>query len=140
MNSRSLLWSSQKLIHTLNPSNTNRIYHMLSHSHYHSLLARSDINSLIASKWMPQINFHMAFHQSPNSNKEEKSVPRLFIIQNPITWLTNKLDFAMLRSSWDPQFDEAEFRRGTKQVCQEHNLVIIFMIIRTGAWFFGVTE
>lgn len=49
--------------------------------------------------------------------KYEKQLPTLIYIQNPITWMINKIDFKMLRSAWDPEFDESEFRRGSIQVC-----------------------
>jgi hypothetical protein len=59
-------------------------------------------------------SFH---HTSENYEKEKKPLPKLLYVQNPITWLVIKLDFRMLKQTWDPQFDEYEFRRGTVQVC-----------------------
>lgn len=61
----------------------------------------------IISRW-----FH---HTSENSAKEKQSVPKVLYMQNPVAWLVNKLDFGMLKRTWDPHFDESEFRRGTKQ-------------------------
>jgi hypothetical protein len=55
-------------------------------------------------------------HTSENYGKEKQPVPKLLYMQNPVTWLVNKLDFGMLKQTWDPHFDESEFRRGTKQV------------------------
>ncbi|KAK9511490.1 hypothetical protein O3M35_000134 [Rhynocoris fuscipes] len=48
------------------------------------------------------------------SNVVQKPLPRLLYIQNPIVWLTNKLDFRYLKN-WDPAFNESEFTRGARQ-------------------------
>lgn len=61
----------------------------------------------IVSRW-----FH---HTSENFGKENHPVPKAFYMQNPIAWLVNKLNFGMLKRTWDPHFDESEIRRGTKQ-------------------------
>ncbi|XP_066990973.1 m-AAA protease-interacting protein 1, mitochondrial isoform X2 [Anabrus simplex] len=60
---------------------------------------------------------HRRYHENDDQGKpsEKRPVPKLLYMQNPLTWLVNKLDFGMLRRTWDPQFDESEFRRGTKQ-------------------------
>lgn len=49
-------------------------------------------------------------------NPKAKKVPKLILLQNPFTWLMAKIDFRVLRSIWDPQFVEADFKLGTKQV------------------------
>uniref|UniRef100_A0A170XSL8 Uncharacterized protein n=1 Tax=Triatoma infestans TaxID=30076 RepID=A0A170XSL8_TRIIF len=43
-----------------------------------------------------------------------KPLPRLLYMQNPMVWLTNKLDFRYLKN-WDPNFSETEFTRGARQ-------------------------
>lgn len=48
--------------------------------------------------------------------KKKKRVPKLILIQNPLTWLMIKIDFSVLRNIWDPGFQEKEFKFGTKQV------------------------
>lgn len=55
-------------------------------------------------------------HSSENCGKKQQPVPKLLYIQSPVAWLVNKLNFRMLKWTWDPHFDESEFRRGTKQV------------------------
>lgn len=47
---------------------------------------------------------------------DKKRVPKLILIQNPFTWLMIKIDFGVLRTVWDPDFVEKEFKFGTKQV------------------------
>lgn len=54
-------------------------------------------------------------NRSNNGYTHQKQVPTLLYIQNPITWLINKIDFKMLKNAWDPDFDENEFKRGTIQ-------------------------
>ncbi|KAL0274601.1 UNVERIFIED_CONTAM: hypothetical protein PYX00_002696 [Menopon gallinae] len=44
-----------------------------------------------------------------------RTLPTLLYVHNPVTWLLNKLDFKMLKSAWDSNFDEKEFKRGAKQ-------------------------
>lgn len=48
--------------------------------------------------------------------KRKKHIPKLILVQNPFTWLMNKIDFGVLRYVWDPDFQEKEFKFGTKQV------------------------
>lgn len=52
---------------------------------------------------------------SKETNQEEKVLPTLIYVQNPIAWLVNKMDFRMLKTAWDSEFDEKEFKRGTSQ-------------------------
>lgn len=59
------------------------------------------------------------FFKKKNDDKNEprkKRVPRLILIQNPLTWLMIKIDFSVLRHIWDPTFAETDFKFGTKQV------------------------
>lgn len=52
-----------------------------------------------------------------NSPKHRtRTLPKFIYLQNPVTWIMNKLDFRMLKTAWDPEFDEEEFKRGAKQV------------------------
>lgn len=46
---------------------------------------------------------------------EKKPLPKLLYIQNPVVWLSNKIDFRFLRYSWDSNFSEEEFSRGARQ-------------------------
>ena len=47
---------------------------------------------------------------------KKKRVPKLILLQNPLTWLMIKIDFSVLRNIWDPCFVEKDFKFGTKQV------------------------
>ena len=60
----------------------------------------------------------MSYHQKRGSEIKnvDRQLPTLIYVQNPITWFINKIDFKMLKSAWDSDFDEAEFKRGTMQV------------------------
>lgn len=51
----------------------------------------------------------------PSQPPTNKPLPRVLYIQNPVVWLTNKLDFRYLKK-WDPNFSETEFTRGARQV------------------------
>jgi hypothetical protein len=42
--------------------------------------------------------------------------PTLFYIQHPWTWLKTKYHFSVLKSDWDPEFQEKDFKTGTKTV------------------------
>lgn len=42
--------------------------------------------------------------------------PSLIYVQNPITWLRNKLRLKLLRYTWDRDFEESEFKRGATKV------------------------
>ncbi|PSN38090.1 hypothetical protein C0J52_00831 [Blattella germanica] len=71
---------------------------------------------IFSGEWKRHKFLIRSFHQTPKIyDKKTRSMPRLLYMQNPLRWLTNKLDFGMLKRAWDPQFDESEFRRGTKQ-------------------------
>lgn len=59
-----------------------------------------------------------------NKNKKKKRVPKLILIQNPLTWLMIKIDFSVLRNIWDPGFQEKEFKFGTKQAISKITSVI----------------
>lgn len=47
--------------------------------------------------------------------ESSKPLPRLLYVQNPLVWISNKLDFRFLRIKWDPLFNETEFTRGARQ-------------------------
>lgn len=53
---------------------------------------------------------------SDENKKNKKRVPKLILIQNPLTWLMIKIDFSVLRNIWDPEFHEKDFKFGSKQV------------------------
>ncbi|XP_045764646.1 m-AAA protease-interacting protein 1, mitochondrial isoform X2 [Maniola jurtina] len=47
--------------------------------------------------------------------KRKRRIPKLILVQNPLTWLKTKIDFTVLRYVWDPTFEEKEFKFGAKQ-------------------------
>lgn len=55
------------------------------------------------------------------------SAPRLIYLQNPWSWLSNKMRLKMLKYTWDRDFREDEFIRGVKQVM--HSLEILINAI-----------
>lgn len=55
-------------------------------------------------------------HNDDSPKKRKKRIPKLILVQNPLTWLMIKIDFSVLRHLWDPSFEEKEFKFGTKQV------------------------
>lgn len=59
--------------------------------------------------------------RNPDSKKR---VPKLILVQNPLSWLMIKVDFSVLRNVWDPTFQEKEFKYGTKQVKNIHIYVL----------------
>ena len=69
-------------------------------------------------KWKTFSDNYMSYHQKRGSEIKnvDRQLPTLIYVQNPITWFINKIDFKMLKSAWDSDFDEAEFKRGTMQV------------------------
>lgn len=65
---------------------------------------------------LSSVNTYRCFHKtSVDNEKPNKSFPKILYVQNPLSWLMNKLDFGILKNTWDPQFNESEFKRGTKQ-------------------------
>lgn len=65
------------------------------------------------SKGLPK---SFGFRKKTNNPKSKKKrVPKLILLQNPITWLMIKIDFSVLRNVWDSSFEEKEFKYGTKQ-------------------------
>lgn len=56
--------------------------------------------------------------------KRKKRIPKLILLQNPFTWIMIKIDFGILRRVWDPEFQEREFKFGTRQV----SILIYFKI------------
>lgn len=55
-------------------------------------------------------------NEKPKNKNQKRRVPKLILVQNPLTWLMIKIDFSVLRNIWDPSFEEKEFKYGTKQV------------------------
>lgn len=65
------------------------------------------------------------FRRKDDKPKNQKRrVPKLILIQNPLTWLMIKIDFSVLRNIWDPSFEEREFKFGTKQAISRITHVI----------------
>ncbi|XP_049766883.1 m-AAA protease-interacting protein 1, mitochondrial-like [Schistocerca cancellata] len=65
---------------------------------------------------LSSLNTYRCFHKtSVDNEKPNKPFPKVLYIQNPFSWLMNKLDFGILKNTWDPQFNESEFKRGAKQ-------------------------
>lgn len=54
------------------------------------------------------------FHYKQDHSQEQRPVPKLLFIQNPIIWFLNKLDLLAIKN-WDPNFNQKEFERGTRQ-------------------------
>lgn len=78
-----------------------------------NLLQRSK-NSLSFLKGFQKSFTFRRKDEKPKNQK--RRVPKLILIQNPLTWLMIKIDFSVLRNIWDPSFEEKEFKFGTKQV------------------------
>lgn len=51
-----------------------------------------------------------------NRRKQQRSTPNIIYYQSPVSWLKNKYYVKKLQRTWDPEFNQAEFIRGTKQV------------------------
>lgn len=64
--------------------------------------------------WSIEVPKYISFGKK--EKPKNKRVPKLILIQNPFTWLMAKIDFKVLRSIWDPNFVEEDFKLGTKQV------------------------
>ncbi|XP_050342320.1 m-AAA protease-interacting protein 1, mitochondrial-like isoform X2 [Nymphalis io] len=56
--------------------------------------------------------------------KGKKRIPKLILLQNPFTWIMIKIDFSVLRRVWDPEFQENEFKFGTRQAISRVTQVI----------------
>ncbi|CAH2236984.1 jg9477 [Pararge aegeria aegeria] len=66
--------------------------------------------------------FRRRDNESPK--KRKRRIPKLILVQNPLTWLMIKIDFSVLRHVWDPTFEEKEFKLGTKQAISRVTEVI----------------
>lgn len=51
-----------------------------------------------------------------NRRKQQRSTPNIIYYQSPVSWLKNKYYVKKLQRTWDPEFNQAEFIRGSKQV------------------------
>ncbi|KAL1138361.1 hypothetical protein AAG570_008425 [Ranatra chinensis] len=61
-------------------------------------------------------NIHVSgSNLSRKDASNERELPKLLYVQNPLVWFSNKLDFRFLRKNWDPHFSEAEFSRGARK-------------------------
>lgn len=71
-----------------------------------------------------KLNFHLNRNvhktrsntQKSSFNSSSSTVPRLIYVQNPLSWLRNKLYLQILKFTWDRQFVESDFKRGATQV------------------------
>ncbi|KAF4529541.1 hypothetical protein B566_EDAN014387 [Ephemera danica] len=83
-------------------------------------------SSLVAPSLVLQRSIHSSLHNYCNNWDANNQKPKhmLMSIQNPFMWLLTKIDFFMLKRSWDPSFNEDEFRAGVKQaVCTVTQLI-----------------
>lgn len=62
------------------------------------------------------------------TTKNERKIPNLIFLQNPYIWAKNKIDFKLLKYSWDKDFDENEFKNGAKTVSKLLLWVVVFTI------------
>lgn len=73
------------------------------------------------------LNLHnFNFKTNPTIKKNDRKTPNLFFLQNPYIWMKNKIDFKLLKYSWDNNFDENEFKNGSKTVSKLLLWVVIF--------------
>lgn len=84
-------------------------------------LCTKDTSKLLNSKRNFELykNFSRSFifgRNSQSPKKRKRRIPKLILLQNPFSWLVNKIDFRVLRYVWDPDFKEKEFKFGTRQV------------------------
>lgn len=96
---------------------------------------RQNKKSMFLEKYVSPTNFSkglpksFGFRKKTNNPKStKKRVPKLILVQNPITWLMNKIDFSVLRNVWDSSFQEKEFKYGTKQVGFIFGINIVYLI------------
>lgn len=62
----------------------------------------------------------------PKTNKNDRKTPNLIFLQNPYIWAKNKIDFQLLKYSWDKDFNENEFKNGAKTVSKLLLWVVVF--------------
>lgn len=70
------------------------------------------------------LNFHLHRNikktgtntQTRSFTSSPSTVPSLIYVQNPLSWLRNKIYLQILKFSWDRQFVESDFKRGATQV------------------------
>lgn len=79
------------------------------------LLQKDNTNAFNFLRGLPK-TFMFRRKKNEDDEKKKKRVPKLILVQNPFTWMMIKIDFTVLRSIWDPGFEEKEFKLGTKQV------------------------
>lgn len=74
----------------------------------------------LAPAQKPNLQLQRDVHNTGGNNHTQRSslstVPRLIYVQNPLSWLRNKIYLQILKFSWDRQFVESDFKRGAKQV------------------------
>jgi hypothetical protein len=119
---------SEKLVPHSHVSYFKCVFHSLRTRNHNDaefgLTSMSHTKINLLNRWKQHVRKHVVtndhsrlfHHSSENCAKKQQPVPKLLYMQSPVAWLVNKLNFRMLKWTWDPDFDESEFRRGTKQV------------------------
>lgn len=69
---------------------------------------------------------HLNTYQQ-KTKKNERKIPNLIFFQNPYIWAKNKIDFKLLKYSWDTDFDENDFKNGTKTVSK----LLLWVVVLT---------
>ncbi|KAJ0179946.1 hypothetical protein K1T71_004537 [Dendrolimus kikuchii] len=113
------LVSADKLLHTFSTfqSKVPLQFRQLNNTRHENkydvkLLQKSD-DRLNLLKGLPRSFFFKNKDDKPK--KEKRRVPKLILLQNPFTWLMIKIDFTVLKNIWDSDFEEKEFKYGTRQ-------------------------
>ncbi|KAJ8732104.1 hypothetical protein PYW08_014834 [Mythimna loreyi] len=97
---------------------------------YRQLNPRSnDRGDVLVNRVKSSLSFVKSFQKSFSWRRKSEAprkrrVPKLILLQNPLTWLMIKIDFSVLRNIWDPLFVEKEFKYGTKQAISRVTHVI----------------
>ncbi|XP_047527308.1 m-AAA protease-interacting protein 1, mitochondrial-like [Vanessa atalanta] len=83
------------------------------------------LNSQRQGDFLKNLSRNFLFrHDKDIPKKRKKRIPKLILLQNPFTWVMIKIDFCVLRRVWDPEFQEKEFKFGTRQAISRVTQVI----------------
>ncbi|KAJ8732676.1 hypothetical protein PYW07_015275 [Mythimna separata] len=116
--------------------NINPYFSLAPHFNNSSILEYRQLNpqsndrgDVILSRVKSSLSFVKSFRKSFSWGRKrdlprKRRVPKLILLQNPLTWLMIKIDFSVLRNIWDPLFVEKEFKYGTKQAISRVTNVI----------------
>lgn len=77
---------------------------------------RGNFISTKFSYYVRHIVGQRTIHTTNVNRRKQKSTPNIIYYQSPVAWLKNKYHVNKLQRTWDPEFSEVEFIRGTKQV------------------------